>query len=306
MAGHGSKLVQVALTIIMDGLIDASWIFIVAVGLTLTLGVLHILNLAHGNFYAIGAYVAATGVGWYYSGPRPAMLGLLVLFGAALVVAVAMGPLLEQLLFRRLYRSQESVVLLATYALSLILEDATKLLWGTNPYFAYEPYSLFGNISIGGLSYVGYDIFLIGVAVVVGLLLWFGLNRTRGGKLVLSVIFDREMSSSVGIDVQRIFVVAFTIGIFLGALGGVVTAPKISIQPGLSVMVVLFSFAVVVIGGFGSIEGAAIAAIIVGLARSVAIHLAPWAEMFIVYLVLACVLAVRPQGIFPPAGLRKI
>jgi branched-chain amino acid transport system permease protein len=290
----------------MDGLIDASWIFIVAVGLTLTLGVLHILNLAHGNFYAIGAYVAATGVGWYYSAPRPAMLGLLVLLGAALVVAVVMGPLLERLLFRRLYRSQESVVLLATYALSLILEDATKLLWGTNPYFAYEPYSLFGNVSIGGLSYVGYDIFLIGVAVVVGLLLWFGLNRTRSGKLVLSVIFDREMSSSVGIDVQRIFVIAFTIGIFLGALGGVATAPKISIQPGLSVMVVLFSFAVVVIGGFGSIEGAAIAAIIVGLARSVAIHLAPWAEMFIIYLVLACVLAVRPQGIFAPAGLRKI
>ena len=297
---------QTVLTIFMDGLIDASWIFIVAVGLTLTLGVLHILNLAHGNFYAIGAYLAATGVGWYYAGARPEMLGILVLLAAALVVAIVMGPLLERVLFRRLYRMEESVVLLATYALSLILEDATKLLWGANPYFAYEPYSLFGTVSIGGLTYVGYDIFLIAVAVIVGVALWFGLNRTKYGKLVLAVIHDREMSNSIGINVQRVFVVAFTVGIFLAALGGVFTAPKISIQPGLSAMVVLFSFAVVVIGGFGSIGGAAIAAIIVGLSRSLAIHLAPWAEMFIVYLVLACVLAVRPQGIYAPAALRKI
>jgi branched-chain amino acid transport system permease protein len=294
------------MTILLDGLIDASWIFIVAVGLTLTLGVMHILNLAHGNFYAIGAYLTTTAVGWYYSGARPAMLGLLVMLGAALVVALALGPLLEGVLFRRLYRSQESVVLLVTYALSLILEDATKLVWGGNPYFAYEPYSLFGNVTIGQLSYVGYDFFLMLLAIVVGGLLWLGLNKTRSGKLVLAVIYDREMSSSVGINVQRIFVIAFTIGIFLAALGGAFTAPKISVQPGLAVTVVLFSFSVVVIGGFGSIEGAAIAAVIVGVARSIAIHLAPWAEMFIIYLVLAVVLAIRPQGIFAPAALRKI
>jgi branched-chain amino acid transport system permease protein len=294
------------MTILLDGLIDASWIFIVAVGLTLTLGVMHILNLAHGNFYAIGAYLTTTAVGWYYSGARPAMLGLLVMLGAALVVALALGPLLEGVLFRRLYRSQESVVLLVTYALSLILEDATKLVWGGNPYFAYEPYSLFGNVTIGQLSYVGYDFFLMLLAIVIGGLLWLGLNKTRSGKLVLAVIYDREMSSSVGIDVQRIFVIAFTIGIFLAALGGAFTAPKISVQPGLAVTVVLFSFSVVVIGGFGSIEGAAIAAVIVGVARSIAIHLAPWAEMFIIYLVLAVVLAIRPQGIFAPAALRKI
>jgi branched-chain amino acid transport system permease protein len=297
---------QTALTILIDGMIDASWIFIVAVGLTLTLGVLHILNLAHGNFYAIGAYLAATGVGWYYSGARPAMFGLLVLIGAALLIAVVLGPLFEKFLLRRLYGTEESVVLLATYALSLILDDATKLIWGANPYFAYEPYALFGDVTIGGLTYVGYDIFLMGLAIAIGFLLWFVLNRTRSGKLVLAVIFDREMSSSVGINVRKIFVIAFTVGVFLAALGGAFTAPKISVQPGLSVMVVLFSLAVVVIGGLGSIECAAIAAVIVGIARSLAIHLAPWAEVFIVYLVLAFVLAVRPQGIFAPVALRKI
>ena len=297
---------QTLITVILDGLIDASWIFVVAVGLTLTLGVLHILNLAHGNFYAIGAYSAAGAVGWYFSQPRPAFLVLVVMFGAAVAVALALGPAFERLLFRRLYKREESVVLLITYALSLILEDATKLVWGSNPYFAYEPYTLFGNVTFGGLSYVGYDLFLIAVAVAVGVILWLWLNRSRNGKVVVAVIHDRDMASAIGVNVQRVFIVSFTIGVFLAAISGVLTAPKISVQPGLSIMVVLFSFAVVVIGGFGSIEGAAIAALIIGIARSVAIHVAPWAEMFIIYLVLAIVLAIRPQGIFAPTEVRKI
>lgn len=295
-------------TILIDGLIDASWIFIVAVGLTLIFGVLNILNIAHGNFYAIGAYAAANAVGIYYSGPGayPPMLGLVAMTVAALAVAVVLGPLLERGLFRFFYHRDEIVLVLVTYALFLILEDATKLIWGVNPYYAYEPYSLFGNVSIGRLDYVGYDFFLIGLAVVIGILLWLGLNRTKSGKVVLAVIHDREMSSAAGVNVTRIFVIAFTIGVFLAALGGAFTAPKISVQPGLAVMVVLFSFAVAVIGGLGSIEGAAIAALIVGIARALAIHLAPWAELFIVYLVMALMLAVRPQGIFSPAALRKI
>ncbi len=297
---------QIALTIIMDGLIDASWIFIVAVGLTLTLGVLHILNLAHGNFYAIGAYLSATAVGWYYSGARSAMLGLLVMLGAALVVAVAMGPLLERLLFRRLYRSEESVVLLVTYALSLILEDATKLIWGANPYFAYEPYSLFGNVSIGGLSYVGTTIFLIALAVVVGVLLWFGLNRTKSGKLVLAVIYDREMSSSIGIDVQLVFVVAFHDRHFSGgAWRRVYGAQDLGsagpLGDGRAVQFRGLSSS----AASAASKGAAIAAVIVGLARSLAIHLAPWAEMFIIYLVLACVAGGSTAGHFRPRGVTE-
>lgn len=296
-----------ATTIVVDGLIDAAWIFIVAVGLTLTLGVLHILNLAHGNFYAIGAYMSATTVGWYYgAAQRPPMLGLVAMLAAAALVAVVCGPVLERAIFRGLYKRDEATVLLITYSLSLILEDATKMIWGPDPYFAFAPYSLFGNVSVAGLPYVGYDFFLVALAVAIGALLWLGLNRTRSGKIVLAVIYDREMSSAMGVDVQRVFLIAFTLGIFLAALAGAFTAPKISVQPGLSVMVILYSFAVVVIGGFGSIEGAAIAAILVGVARSFAIHLAPWAEVFIIYLVLAIVLAVRPQGVFAPAALRKI
>ncbi len=298
---------QFASTILVDGLIDASWIFIVAVGLTLIFGVLNVLNLAHGNFYAIGAYVAASAAGWYYAGTDalPAF-GLVIMLGSALLVAVVLGPLIERGLLRFFYERDEVVLVLVTYALFLILEDATKLIWGVNPYYAYEPYVLFGNVSIFGLSYVGYDLVLIIVAVVVGVLLWLGLNRTISGKLVLAVIHDRDMSSALGVNVTRIFVIAFTIGVFLAAASGAITAPKISVQPGLAVTVVLLSFAVVVIGGMGSIEGAAVASLIVGISRSMAIHMAPWAELFIVYLVMALMLVMRPQGLFGAQAARKI
>ncbi len=297
---------ELAATILIDGVIDASWLFIVAVGLTLVFGVLNILNIAHGNLYAIGAYAAATAVGWYYAGTGEPFLGYLVMLGAALVVAVVVGPLLERGILRFFYKRDEVLLVLVTYALFLILEDATKLIWGVNPYYAYEPYGLLGNVTLGGLSYVGYDLMLVGLAIVTGGLLWLGLNRTVTGKVVLAVIHDREMSRAMGVDVTRVFVLAFTIGVLLAALGGAFTAPKISVQPGISVTVILLSFAVVVIGGLGSVEGAAIAALIVGLARSAAIHLMPWAELFIVYLVMAGVLAFRPEGLFQRVVLRKI
>jgi branched-chain amino acid transport system permease protein len=129
-------------------------------------------------------------------------------------------------------------------------------------------------------------------------LLWLGLNKTITGKVVLAVIHDRDISAAMGVNVTRVFVLAVTFGVFLAALGGALTAPKISVQPGISISVILLSFAVVVIGGLGSVEGAAVAALIVGLARSAAIHLMPSAELFIAYLAMALVLALRPEGLF--------
>jgi branched-chain amino acid transport system permease protein len=295
-----------ATTIAIDGLIDASWLFIVAVGLTLVFGVLNILNIAHGNLYAIGAYVSATAVGWYYSGNGPEFLGFAVMLLAALAVAVAVGPLLERGIIRLFYGRDEVVLALVTYALFLILEDATKLIWGPNPYYAYQPYGLLGEVTIAGLSYVGYDFMLIGLAVLSGSMLWLGLHRTTTGKVVLAVIHDREMSRAMGVNVGKVFVLAFSVGVFLAAMGGAFTAPKISVQPGISITVILLSFAVVVIGGLGSVEGAAVAALLVGLARSAAIHLMPSAELFIVYVVMTGVLAFRPEGLFSRTAIRKI
>ncbi|QCI67875.1 branched-chain amino acid ABC transporter permease [Phreatobacter stygius] len=297
---------QLALTILMDGLIYASWLFVVALGLTLVFGVLKILNIAHGSLYAVGAYASASAVGLVASLGWAPGLSLLAMLVAAIGVALLVGPLLERGLLRLFYGRDEVVLLLVTYALFLILEDAVKLIWGVNPYYVSEPYQLFGNVAFGPLFYVGYDFALIGLAIICGLAVWFGLNRTVSGKIVLAVIHSREMSGSMGVNVDRVQWIAFTVGVFLAALGGAFTAPMISVQPGISVSVIIVSFAVVIIGGLGSIEGAAIGAIVVGLARAAAVHLMPEAELFSIYLVMAAVLIFRPEGLFQRAAARKI
>jgi branched-chain amino acid transport system permease protein len=155
-------------------------------------------------------------------------------------------------------------------------------------------------------SWVGYDFLLVALAVIVGVAVWWGLNRTRHGKVVLAVIHSAEVASSMGVNVSRVYMLAFSVGIFLAALGGAFTAPMISVQPGLSVGVIIVSFAVVIIGGLGSIEGAAIGALIVGLARSFAVHVVPVAELFSIYVVMAVVLMFRPEGLFQRTQARKI
>ena len=247
-------------TILIDGLTYASWLFIVALGLTLVFGVLKILNVAHGSFYALGAYAAATLVGWFAS--------------------MQLAP-----------------------ELSLI---AMLLIWGVNPLYVSEPYMLFGVVEMGPQSYVGYDFMLVAVAAIVGYVVWWGLNRTRIGKIVLAVIHSEEIASSMGVNVSRIYTLAFATGIFLASLGGALTAPMISVQPGVSVGVVIVSFAVVIIGGLGSIPGAAIGALIVGIARSAAVHVWPVAELFSIYVVMAIVLMFRPEGLFQRIQARKI
>jgi branched-chain amino acid transport system permease protein len=293
-------------TILVDGLTYASWLFIVALGLTLVFGVLKILNIAHGSFYAIGAYAAASFVGWGASLKWAPALSLVAMLLAAVAVAVVLAPLTERGLLRFFYGRDEVLLVLVTYAMFLIMEDLTKLIWGANPYYVSEPYGLFGTLDIGIQSWVGYDFALVALAVVVGAAVWWGLNRTRQGKIVLAVIHSAEVASSMGVNVSRVYMIAFTAGIFLAALGGAFTAPMISVQPGVSVGVIIVSFAVVIIGGLGSIEGAAVGALIVGLARSFAVHMAPVAELFSIYIVMAVVLMFRPEGLFQRTQARKI
>jgi branched-chain amino acid transport system permease protein len=294
------------LTILIDGLTYASWLFIVSLGLTLVFGVLKILNIAHGSFYALGAYAAASFVGWAAAMKWAPAFSIVSMLLAAVAVAVIVAPVTERALLRFFYGRDEVLLVLVTYAMFLIMEDVTKLIWGANPYYVSEPYSLFGNVSFGDQSYVGYDFLLVGLAVVVGLLVWWGLNRTRQGKIVLAVMHSAEVAASMGVNVSRVYMLAFTVGIFLAAIGGAFTAPMISVQPGVSVGVIIVSFAVVIIGGLGSIQGAAVGALIVGLARSVAVHTAPVAELFSIYIVMAVVLMFRPEGLFQRTQARKI
>ena len=293
-------------TILIDGITYASWLFIVALGLTLVFGVLKILNIAHGSFYAVGAYAGASLVTWLLAMKVSPAVTIVALVMAAVGVAALLAPLVERGLLRMFYGRDEVLLVLVTYALFLMLEDITKLVWGVNPYYVSDTYQAFGNLKLGGLSYVGYDLLLVGLAVVCGVVTWWALNRTRLGKIVTSVIHSPEVAAGMGVNVSRIYTGAFMVGVFFAALGGALTAPMISVQPGLSVGVIIVSFAVVIIGGLGSIEGAAIGALVVGLARAASVHIWPPAELFSIYVVMAAILVFRPEGLFQRIQARKI
>ena len=292
--------------ILVDGVVYASWLFVIGIGLTLIYGVMNILNVAHGSFYALGAYASAWLIGEYFFLGYPGAGSYLVILVAAMGVGVIFGFIIERGLLRFMYGRDEVVIVLVTYAVFLILEDVMKLTWGVESYMPYQPRYLLGNLSIMGLPFVIYDLCLILLALVVGILVWLGLNRTRPGKLLIAVIYDRELALTLGINVGRVFTITFIIGAVLGALGGGFTAPLISVSPGIGVEVIVLAFAVVVIGGLGSIEGAAVGALIVGLGRATAVHILPQAELFIVFGVMTLVLLIRPYGIFGSAVLRKI
>jgi branched-chain amino acid transport system permease protein len=298
--------VNLLATILIDGITYASWLFIVALGLTLVFGVLKILNIAHGSFYAVGAYAGASLVTWLLAMKVSPALTIVALVMAAVGVAALLAPLVERGLLRMFYGRDEVLLVLVTYALFLMLEDITKLVWGVNPYYVSDTYQAFGNLKLGGLSYVGYDLLLVGMAVLCGVVTWWALNRTRLGKIVTSVIHSPEVAASMGVNVSRIYTGAFMVGVFFAALGGALTAPMISVQPGLSVGVIIVSFAVVIIGGLGSIEGAAIGALVVGLARAASVHVWPPAELFSIYVVMAAILVFKPEGLFQRIQARKI
>ena len=293
-------------SVAVDGIIYSSYLFIIAVGLTLIYGVMKILNMAHGSLYALGAYVAATLIGAWFAGGLDPYGSFALLLAAPILVAIVAGPVIERGLLRFMYGKDEIVLILVTYAVLLILEDVIKLVWGVESYAAYQPYGLLGNFDVGGLPYTVYDALLVLVAIIVGAALTWALTRTRQGKLLLAVIHDREISAAMGINVQRVYLVTFTIGTLLAALGGALIAPKISIVPAMGVEVIVLAFAVVVIGGLGSLPGAALGALIVGLVRSIAVHYLPEVELFAIYFVMALVLIIRPKGLFSPPEPRKI
>ncbi|MCG6873542.1 MAG: branched-chain amino acid ABC transporter permease [Betaproteobacteria bacterium] len=297
---------QELVAVVIDGIIYSAWLFIAAVGLTLIYGVMKIINVTHGSFYALGAYAAASITGALLAHGMPPMLSYAVLLGSALLVAIVVGPLIERGILRFMYVKDEVVILLITYALFLILEDVIKLIWGVDPYYISEPYGLLGSFDVADLTYPTYNLILVGVAIVCGAGLAWTLTKTRTGKLLVAVIHDTEVSRAMGINVDRFYVVTFTFGSLLAAIGGAFTAPTVSVVPGLGVEVIVLSFAVVVIGGLGSLPGAALGAVIVGLVRSATIHYLPQAELFVIYFVMAMVLAFRPRGLFSIAEARKI
>jgi branched-chain amino acid transport system permease protein len=294
------------LAVLVDGVIYSAWLFIAALGLTLIYGVMKIVNVTHGSFYALGAYAGASLTGAWIARGYPPMLSYAVLLAAAILITLVFAPAIERLILRYMYVKDEVVILLITYALFLVLEDVIKLIWGVNPYYIAEPYALLGSFQVAGMAYPTYNLLLVALAILFGGgLAWF-LSRTRVGKLLRAVIHDPEVSRALGINVGRYYLVTFTFGSLLAALAGSFTAPTVSVVPGLGVEIIVLSFAVVVIGGLGSLPGAALGAVIVGLVRSMSVHYLPAVELFVIFFVMAVVLAVRPRGLFSLEEPRKI
>ena len=297
---------EAALTILLDGLQFSSYLFLVSAGLTIIFGVMKILNVAHGSFYAWGAYTAAFFIGKFSDMGLPDALGFLIIVAAAIVVGVILGFIIEQGILKHMYERDEVLIVLATFGLFLVLEDIILIAFGTDPYFAYQPMALLDSVELGGITRDVYGMTLIGVAAVVAVGCWWLLNKTKWGTLLKAVIFDREMGISMGINVPLVYTLTFIGGAILGGLGGAYIAPTISVAPGLGTEVIVLSFAVVVVGGMGSIAGAAIGSLIIGLLRAIAVHELPQVELFVVFAVMAVVLVFRPEGLFAPAKPRKI
>lgn len=298
---------DIVLLACLDGLAYGALVFLVAVGLSLIFGVLRVLNVAHGSFYAIGAYCAASlGLGLTAWGLSP-WLAFPAFILAAVAVGVVLGGVVELVLLRRIYGKEEVLQLLVTFAVFMILEDLQKLLWGVQPYFVSTPVNLLGAVEVVGIYYTAYQLILLpAVAAVVLLGLRYFLRKTRGGRVIVAVTQDREAAMAMGINAARVFLVTFVIGASLAALGGALASATTSLTPGIGSGMIVLSFAVAATAGLGRIEGAAVAALLIGLGRSAAVYFAPELDVLIPYLIMVAVLLIKPQGLFSTVQTRKV
>jgi branched-chain amino acid transport system permease protein len=282
---------------VLNALLYSSVLFLIAGGLSLIYGVMRILNLAHGNLYALGAFVSAWAIG-LATGPNTPSFVFFLLLPAGAIAAAAAGALIERTLLRPFYRRPEEYQLLMTFGLLMILEDVIRFIWGPAPLTATSVYASLGSITIGDDRYPTYNLVIIGVGIVAAVFLWAFIYRTRFGVLLRATSQDKRMASALGVNVNRIYIQAFTLGCFMAGLGGAIVVPSQSAVLGMGVDALVLAFIVVVIGGLGSLEGALAGALIVGVVREVFITLYPEVELAVLYLIAAFVLLVRPAGLF--------
>jgi len=287
---------DVLLIHLINALLYASVLFLIAGGLSLIYGVMRIVNLAHGNLYAFGAYVTAWAVGTVAAGRPMGVLLLLVPAGA--FAAALLGALLEPTLLRPFYKRAEEYQLLVTFGLLMILEDVMRLLWGPYPLSASTLFEGFGSVSVGDSIYPTYNFLVIGVGAAAAIFLWAFIYRTKFGVVLRATSQNMRMASALGVNVNRVYVEAFTLGCFMAGLGGAIIVPSQSAVLGMGVDALVLAFIVVVIGGLGSLEGALVGALIVGFVREAGIAWFPEIELAVLYLAAATVLLVRPAGLF--------
>jgi branched-chain amino acid transport system permease protein len=283
-----------------SGLTMAMILFLVASGLTLLFGVVNVFNFAHGSFYMIGAYLAYTCV---------SVLGLN--FWASLVLsglgAGVFGMLMESIFLRRIYgRAEEAgFQILLTYSFILIIDDLVKLVWGTEYKSISRPPGFSGAIDLFGMTVPTYNLAIIALGLIVAVASWLLLSRTRAGRIARATAIDREMLSTLGVNVPMTLTLVFGIATALGGLAGALAAPLRSVTPGAGIEVIIDSLIVVVLGGMGNFWGAFLGAIILGEVNAFAVSYVPnWASLFS-FLVMIVVLIFKPQGLFSPAKGRK-
>lgn len=278
---------------LLTGLAGASSLFLVAVGLSVIFGVCRVVNFAHGSLFMLGAYIGWTILSRLPRDPGWFALGV-VLTG---VVTAGIGAVLEMGLLRRLYRAPELLQLLATFAVVLIVQDAALAIWGPEDLSLPRGRWLRSAVMILGRRFPLYDLILIAIGPVVLGALWLLFTRTRWGTLVRAATLDREMVAALGVDQRVLFTTVFALGAGLAGVGGALALPEGSASPGMDLSVITDAFVVVVIGGLGSLGGAYLAAVLIGVLQAVGIVVLPKVTLVLVFAVMAVVLVVRPQGL---------
>jgi branched-chain amino acid transport system permease protein len=286
---------------LLNSFFYAAVLFLIAAGLSLIYGVMRIVNLAHGALYALGAYVSAWVVGGavgHAASGTLGLAGLLLLLPVGAVAIAVVGAVIEPTLLRPLYRRTEEYHLLITFGLLMILEDAMRFLFGGMPLTAGSIMDQMGSIPIGRLLYPTYNLFVIAIGLIAALGLWWIIYRTKFGVILRATSQDRRMAAALGLNVSRVYVQAFAIGCFMAGLGGAVVVPAQAAVLGMGIEALILAFVVVVIGGLGSLEGALVGALIVGLVRTAGIQFFPEIELAVLYLIATAVLLIRPTGLF--------
>src|SRR5262245_18366646 len=272
-----------------NGLSYGALLFLVASGLSLIFGVMRIVNLAHGSYFMLGGYVGLS-VMW-----RLDSFPLALAVGALAIALVGIG--MERLFLRRLPGQTLGQVLL-TIGFALIFQDLALLIWGGDPYSVRVPAALTGVVTAGALRFPVYRIFILAVAVVVGAGLWLALDRTRAGAMIRAAVDDAEMAQGVGTRVPSVSLAVFALGSALAAVGGVIGSGFLGVYPGLDIEILPYAFVVVIVGGLGSLPGAMVGSLLVGLLDNFGKALFPELSYFTLFAPMAVILALKPTGLF--------
>jgi branched-chain amino acid transport system permease protein len=285
------------LNILFSGVFHASTLFLVAAGLQVVFGVQKVFNLACGSFYALGAYVGVTVVKVFVAGGMPTPLFILPLILSGLLLAF-IGPIVERGLIKFVYNRDESFQLLLTFALVMMLEDIIRIIWGTSPQTTGGVELTYGQLHLLGATLPVYNLIVILCSLAIAALIGYILVKTKFGRILRATADNKEMGEAMGINMRWVYIKVFTLGTVLGTLGGALVIPATAAVSEMGVELIVLAFAVVVIGGLGSMKGAFVGALAVGVLKSIAISTYPELEMLTIYLIVIAVLVIKPQGLF--------